>query len=235
MAPTSAEPLVLVPGLLCTPELFAPQVAVIGRARPVVVADHTRGDRIETIAQDVLAVAPPRFALAGLSMGGYVAMAILRAAPGRVTRVALLDTSARPDVPERVADRRQLIEIARTKGTRAVQEMLLPRLIHPDRLVDAALVESVLRMGAETSIAAFIAEQEAIIARPDSRDALRTVRCPCLVLAGEQDLQTPPAMAREIADLIPGARLVIVPACGHLSTLERPDAVNAALGDWLEG
>lgn len=234
MADNVTDPLVLVPGLLCSPALFAPQVAAFGGERPVTVADHTRSDRMEKIAANILAAAPPRFALAGLSMGGYVAMAIVRAAPERVTRVAFLDTSARPDPPERTADRRRLMEFARTNGAREVQKVLLPRLVHPDRLGEAALVETVLKMAEDTGVDAFIREQEAIIARPDSRPGLTAIRVPALVLVGEQDLQTPPDIAREIASAIPAARLVVIPHCGHLSTLERPAAVNAAMQNWLE-
>ncbi len=230
---SNAEPLVLVPGLLCSPALFGPQVAAFRASRSVVVADHTRFDRMEAIAQAILASAPPRFALAGLSMGGYVAMAIMRAAPERVSRVAFLDTSARPDPPERAVDRRRLIEVARAKGVREVQNVLLPRLVHPDRLGEAGLVETVLQMADDTGVEAFVREQEAIMARPDSRPSLRDISCPALVLTGAQDLQTPPDVAQEIAAATPGARLVIVPDCGHLSTLERPAAVNAALAAWL--
>lgn len=234
MTATAAEPLVLVPGLLCSPALYGPQLAAFGGTRQVIVADHTRSDRMEAIAADILASAPPRFALAGLSMGGYIAMAIMRAAPERVTRVAFLDTSARPDPPERTADRRRLMELAKTKGTREVQQVLLQRLVHPDRLGEADLVETVLRMAEDVGVAAFLRQQEAIIARPDSRPGLGTIACPALGLVGEQDMQTPPEIAEEIAGGIGGARLVVVPDCGHLSTLERPAAVNAALAAWLD-
>lgn len=233
MSDAAAETLVMVPGLLCSPALFKPQLEALGKGRPVIVADHTRSDRMEAIASDILAAAPPRFALAGLSMGGYVAMAIARAAPERVSRVAFLDTSARPDVPERTADRRRLIEMARAKGVREVQKVLLARLIHPDRQSEAGLVETILQMADDTGLEAFVREQEAIIARPDSRPGLAAIKVPALVLCGEQDAQTPPDIAKEIADAIPAARLVIVPDCGHLSTLERPAAVNAALEGWL--
>jgi pimeloyl-ACP methyl ester carboxylesterase len=188
---------------------------------------------MERIAADILADAPARFALAGLSMGGYIVMEIMRQAPERVSRVAFLDTSARPDPPERTADRRKLIEIARAEGVRKVQGMLLPRLIHPARMGEKALVETVLGMAEHVGLDAFVRQQEAIIARPDSRPSLGAIKVPALVLAGEQDLQTPPDIAREIAALTPGAKLVIVPDCGHLSTLERPEAVNAALREWL--
>lgn len=233
MTDKTAEPLVLVPGLLCSAALFAPQKSMLGTSRPVFVADHTRSDRLEAIARDILAVAPERFALAGLSMGGYIAMAIHRAAPGRVTRIAFLDTSARPDVPERIADRRRLMEIARTEGVRKVQGLLLARLIHPSRMDEADLTAGILRMAEDVGLDAFLRQQEAIIARPDARPGLADIHCPALVLVGEQDLQTPPDIAAEIAAGIPGARLVRVPDCGHLSTLERPQAVNRALAEWL--
>ncbi len=233
MTEAMAEPMVLVPGLLCSPALFSHQVKALGGKRPVLVADHTRSDRMEAIAADILAVAPPRFALAGLSMGGYIAMAIARAAPERVTRIAFLDTSARPDPPDREADRRRLVELARARGAREVQKVLLPRLVHPDRLTEAGLVEIILQMAEDTGVEAFARQQEAIIARPDSRPGLAAIKVPALVLVGEQDLQTPPDIAREIADSTPNAKLVVIPHCGHLSTMERPDVVNAAIEAWL--
>jgi pimeloyl-ACP methyl ester carboxylesterase len=228
-----AEPLLLVPGLLCTSDLFAAQASNFGGDRPVVILDHTRSDRVEAIARDALAAAPERFALAGLSMGGYIAMEIMRQAPQRVTRLALLDTSARADAPDRVADRRRLIEIARAEGTARVQRLLMPRLIHPDRLADGGLVARVVRMAEDTGLDAFIRQEEAIIARPDSRPLLPTIDCPTLVLVGTQDLQTPVEIAQEMAAAIPASRLVVIPDCGHLSTMERPDAVNRALAEWL--
>lgn len=233
MTSSAPQPLLLVPGLLCSAALFAPQIAAFSIEREILVADHTGADSMPAIARQILAAAPPRFALAGLSMGGYVAFEILRQAPERVSRVAFLDTSARPDPPERAVDRRQLMAIAGIEGVRKVQGLLLPRLIHDDRLVDAALVETVLGMADTIGVAAFLRQQEAIMARADSRALLASIACPALVLVGEQDLQTPVDIAREIADGIKGSRLVTVPDCGHLSTLERPRAVHAALADWL--
>ena len=227
------ESLLLVPGLLCSPALFSPQIAAFGTVRDVVIAEHTRADRVEAIAGQILAAAPARFALAGLSMGGYIVFEILRQAPERVTRAAFLDTSARPDVPERTADRRGLIEIARTEGVRKVQKLLLPRLLHPARLSDAGLCETVLDMADAVGLDGFVRQQEAIIARPDSRPSLSAVTCPTLVLVGAEDPQTPPDLAQEIAAGIPSSRLLIIPDCGHLSTLEQPHAVNRALADWL--
>ena len=234
MSDSQSEPLVLIPGLLCSPALFAPQVAALGRSRAVLVADHTRAANVQEIAAQIVAEAPAQFALAGLSMGGYIVFEILRQAPQRVTRAAFLDTSARPDTPDRTADRRRLMEIARTEGVRKVQGMLLPRLVHPDRLADKELCGIVLGMAETTGLEAFLREEEAIIARPDSRPGLTQIKCPTLVLVGEQDLQTPPEIAREMADAIPGSRLRIIADCGHLSTLEKPQAATAALEEWLQ-
>jgi pimeloyl-ACP methyl ester carboxylesterase len=188
---------------------------------------------MEGIARSILAKAPPRFALAGLSMGGYIAYEILRQAPERVERLALLDTGVAADTPERTAGRRALIATAEREGVARVQEQLLPVLVHKARLVDEVLVGAVVQMAVDTGLDAFKRQEEAIIGRPDSRPLLALIRCPTLVLAGEQDALTPAELAREIAAGIPGARLEIVPECGHLSTMERPDAVSRALRAWL--
>jgi pimeloyl-ACP methyl ester carboxylesterase len=227
--------LVLVPGLLCTRALWEPQIAALGDIAAITVADHTHHDTMEAIAASILATAPARFALAGLSMGGYISYAILRQAPERVTRLALLDTGSRADTPERTAGRLKLIAEADQHGVRRAQELLLDKLIHPSRLADTPLVEAVLQMADDTGLDAFKRQEAAIIARPDNRPLLASIRCPTLVLVGEQDALTPVAMAREIAAGIQGAALEIVPECGHLSTMERPEAVNRALRTWLTG
>jgi pimeloyl-ACP methyl ester carboxylesterase len=227
--------LVLVPGLLCSAALWAPQISALWDIAACSVADHTRHDTMEGIARSILAAAPQRFALAGLSMGGYIAYAILRQAPARVERLALLDTGSRADTPERTAARRDLIATAEREGVRRAQELLMPALIHRARLGDDALVQTVLQMAVDTGLEAFKRQEAALIARPDNRALLASIRCPTLVLVGEQDALTPPDLAHEIATGIPGARLEIVPDCGHLSTLERPEAVNRALRAWLTG
>ena len=225
--------LVLIPGLLCSPALWAPQIRALSDIADVTVADHTRHDSMREIAAAILAAAPPRFALAGLSMGGYIAYEIICQAAARVTRVALLDTGARDDAPERRQGRLRLIALAEQDGPVRAQQELLPLLIHTDRLGDRGLVETVLQMAIDTGLAAFKRQQTAIMARPDNRALLSTIRCPSLVLVGREDALTPPAMAQEIADGIPGSRLEIIPDCGHLSTLERPETVNGALRAWL--
>ena len=225
--------LVLVPGLLCTRALWEPQVAALGDIADMTVADHTRHDSMQGIARSILESAPERFALAGLSMGGFIAVEMVRQARERVTRLALLDTNVRPETPERSEQRRALIALAEREGTRKVQEALLGVLMHKDRLADKALVETVLQMGADTGTEAFKRQQAAIMGRPDNRPILGGIRVPTLVVVGRQDALTPPEMSREIASAIPGAMLEAVADCGHLSTMERPDAVNRALRAWL--
>ena len=226
-------PLLLVPGLLCSARLYAPQVTALWPLGPVTVADHRRDADVAAIAARILADAPPRFALAGLSMGGYVAFAMLRQAPERIVRLALLDTSARPDTPEQSAARETFIAMAEAGQLAAVVDTLAPRFLHRDRRTDATLNRVIRDMAADTGVAAFVRQQRAIMTQPDSRPQLASIACPTLVLVGEGDELTPPSLAQEIAAGIAGARLVTVPACGHLSTLEKPEAVNAALADWL--
>jgi pimeloyl-ACP methyl ester carboxylesterase len=225
--------LVLVPGLLCSPALWGPQVRALSDIAEISVADHTRHASMQEIAEAILAAAPPRFALAGLSMGGYIAYEIIRQAPDRVTQLALLDTGARADAPERRAGRLRLVALAEEEGAVKAQQELLPLLIHTDRLRDKPLVDTVLQMAIDTGVAAFKRQQTAIMTRPDNRPFLSAIKCPTLVLVGGDDALTPPSLAREIADGIPGARLEIIPDCGHLSSLEQPEAVNRALRRWL--
>lgn len=227
-------PLVLVPGLLCSARLYAPQVTALWSFGQVAVADHRRDDTMAAIAARILADAPPRFALAGLSMGGYIAFAMLQQAPERIAKLALLDTSARPDTAEQSSGREKFIAMAQAGKLGDVVEMLTPRFLHRNRHNDEALKRVVREMAADTGAEAFVRQQKAIQSRPDSRPLLATLHCPTLVLVGEGDELTPPELAKEICAGISGARLVVVPNCGHLSTLEKPDEVNRALAQWLE-
>jgi pimeloyl-ACP methyl ester carboxylesterase len=226
-------PLVLVPGLLCSARLYAPQVAALWPHGPVIVADHRRDSAMDAIAARILADAPPRFALTGLSMGGYIAFAMLRQAPERIARLALLDTSARPDTAEQSALREKFIGMAQDGKLGDIVDALTPRFLHRNQQGNEVLKRIVRDMAADTGADAFVREQRAIMSRPDSRALLATIKCPTLVLVGDGDELTPPDLAREICAGISGARLVVVPECGHLSTLEKPDAVNAALAEWL--
>lgn len=227
-------PVMLIPGLNCTAALWASQVADLGAGRAVMVADHARSETIAAIAADILADAPPRFSLAGLSMGGYVAMEIVRTAPERVARLCLVDTQARADTREAAEVRRQLIEITARGGFSKIAAMQYPKLVAPGRLEDAELQLAVRAMADATGSDAFVRQQKAILSRIDSRPSLGAIRCPTTVMVGAEDQLTPPDMAAEMAGLIPGARLVEIPGAGHLSPLERPGAVTEALRLWLK-
>jgi pimeloyl-ACP methyl ester carboxylesterase len=227
-------PIVFIPGLLCSARLYEHQIPRLWQIAPVMVADHRRDDAIAAIAARILADAPPRFALAGLSMGGYIAFVVAQQAPERVRKLALLDTSARPETPRQTERRLEQIALAESGRLADVAELLFPLFVHPDRHTDEALKRVVHAMAEETGPDAFVRQQRAIMTRPDIRPHLASIRCPTLVLVGDADALTPPPLSQEIAAGIAGSRLVVVPDCGHLSTLERPDAVNKALVEWIE-
>jgi pimeloyl-ACP methyl ester carboxylesterase len=226
-------PLLLVPGLNCTARLYAHQTAALVDLADVHVVDHGTHGTIAEIATAALAVAPPRFALAGLSMGGYVAFEMIRQAPERVELLALLDTMARPDSEAILERRRRQLAMIADGRFADVCAGLLPLFVHPDRLGDAAVVETIDAMAEETGPDRFARQMRAIMGRADSRPTLSAITCPTLVLVGAEDALTPPDLAWEMHEGIRGSRLVLVPECGHLSTIERPEAVTAALRGWL--
>lgn len=225
-------PLILLPGLLNTARLWDRQARALERRRPVHVADITGADSVAALAETVLAEAPERFALAGMSMGGYVAFAILRRAPERVARLALLDTTAAPDTAEATARRRGQMARAGEGGIGAVLPDLLPAFLGPAH--DPALAALVTAMAEEVGVEGFVHQQTAILGRPDSRPELGNIRCPTSVIVGSEDTITPPAVMEELAASIPGARFTIIPGAGHLTPIIAPDAVTAALAAWLD-
>jgi pimeloyl-ACP methyl ester carboxylesterase len=227
--------LVLVPGLLCSAEVFAPQIAALWPYGSITVASTLEGETIPEIATAILASAPPRFALAGLSMGGYICLEIMRQAPERVVKLALLDTSARPDTPEQTTQRRALLVQARTGDFEALLAQALTAIQHPAHQNDPKLREINVRMGLTVGVEGLARQTEAVIARIDSRPTLPAIFVPTLVLVGDRDPLTPPEQAEEMVDAIPNARLVVVPECGHASTLEQPEAVSRALIEWIIG
>jgi len=229
----SKVPLVLLPGLLCDAALWAHQTRYLGEVADVTVADLTGRDSVSALAADVLEKAPPRFAVAGLSMGGYVALEIVRRAPERVAQLALVDTNARADSDQQRRRRRGLMALARRGEFRGVTPRLLPMLIHPDRTGEEALTGEVMAMAERVGREAFLRQQTLIMDRPDSRPELSSIRCPTLVLCGRQDAISTLEMHVEMAKAIPGARLAIVEECGHLAPLERPHAITALMRDWL--
>lgn len=226
-------PIVLVPGLLCTSEVFAPQVAALWPHGPVTIASTLEGGTIAGIATAILAVAPPRFALAGISMGGYICLEIMRQAPERISRLALLDTSARPDTSDQTAQRRALMAQASHENFEALLTQVYGAILHPAHQGDPVLRATNVRMGLTVGIEGMARQLEACIGRSDSRPSLPAITVPTLVLVGDSDPLTPPEHSREIAAAIPRARLVVVENCGHASTLEQPEAVNRALLEWF--
>ena len=226
--------LVLVPGLLCDAQLWRSQLDSLADIADLWVADHTRSDTMAGVARDVLADAPFKdFALAGLSMGGYVSLEMMRQAPQRVRKLALLDTAARADTPEQTKRRHEFIGLANRGKFLGVTDMLMPLLVHPSRLEETPLTDAIKLMAKNVGKEGFIRQQRAIMSRADSRPLLATIACPTLVLCGRQDQLTPLDRHEEMAAGIQGCRLEVLEDCGHMSTMEKPDEVNHALRQWL--
>lgn len=226
-------PIVLIPGLACTARLYSEQMPALWTFGPVTVADHRRADHVDAIAGQILESAPGQFALAGLSMGGYIALAIMRIAPERVAKLALLDTGSRSDTPEQTERRKAQIAMAQNGQLDAINDMLWPLLVHADRKDDAVLKAVVTQMSLMSGAETFVRQQQAIMTRPDSRPFLPNIKCPTLVLVGDGDQLTPPHLAEEMAGLISNSRHVVVPQSGHLSTLEQPEFVTKTLVEWM--
>jgi pimeloyl-ACP methyl ester carboxylesterase len=225
-------PLLFLPGLLCDERLWRDQAAALGDVADPQIADLTLDDSVAAMARRALDGAPPRFALAALSMGGYVAFEILRQAPERVRRLALFSTSAAPDTPERAARRRAAMESLKFGRFVGVTRRLLPQLIHPDR-VAGEVGDEVRAMAGRVGGEAFLRQQTAILGRPDSRPMLGSINVPTLVAVGDADVLTPPTESEEIHRGIPGSRLYLFPRCGHLPALELPEETTELLGRWL--
>jgi pimeloyl-ACP methyl ester carboxylesterase len=226
-------PILLVPGLGGSARIYAPLVPALWRFGPVTVANHVRDDSMGAIARRILAEAPPRFALAGHSMGGYIAFEIMRQAPERVARLALLNTQARPDTPEAIERRRGTIKAIEAGGFSRGIDAAYPGFVHPSRRDDAALRKVVDEMGEDIGTDAYVRQLLAVMGRADSRPTLATIACPTLVLTGDQDNTVSNTLSVEMAQGIPGAKLVVVADCGHLSQIEQPQAVAEALTEWL--
>ena len=227
-------PILLVPGLLCSEEIFAPQLPALWPHGPVTIANTLTGETMADVAARILAAAPPRFALVGVSMGGYLAFEILRQAAERVERLALVCTSARPDTPEQTAGRRKMVSQARAVGFERFCALGADALTHASRKGDPALNAISIRMAFAVGMEGFARQTEATIARADSRPLLAGIKVPTTIVVADADPLTPMVLSEEMAAAIPGAKLTIAPDCGHVITLERPEVVNAALVEWLE-
>ena len=236
----SKQTLVLIPGLMCDEAVWAPQVAALEGRTVMQVADHGLKDSLADMAEAIIARAPPRFAVAGHSMGGRVALEVVRRAGARVTGLALLDTGATPRAPAEAGEREQtgrleLLELARREGMRAVGERWLKiPMVYSPRLEDQPLITAIVDMFERQSADKFAAQIKALLSRPDARPLLPLIHCPTLVLCGADDAWAPLAQHRVLSQMIPHSKLVSVPECGHMSTMERPQAVNAALSGWLD-
>ena len=227
-------PLLLIPGLLCDHDLWTHQAATLSPFADCIITDaHMHHETIGGIAAAAVADLPPRFAVAGLSMGGYIALEICRRFGERVARLALLDTSARADTAEQMARRGTLIDLCRSGGFGDVIEQLYTVLVHPDRCDDGVLKHRITAMARRMGPEVFIRQQHAIMARPDQVATLGRIACPTVVICGEQDRITPLECAEEMAAGISGARLETIPACGHMSTMEMPETVASILTAWL--
>jgi pimeloyl-ACP methyl ester carboxylesterase len=229
------SPILLIPGLNCSPRLYAAQLPALWRLGSVIVADHRRGETMAEIARLILAAAPGRFRLGGFSMGGYLALEIMRQAAGRVVKLALIDTSARPEAPTQTERRNQLIAFAEEGRMRDVMDVLWQMMVDPSRLAEAGLRAEMDAMADETGTEAFIRQERAIIGRADSRPLLGEIKCPLLMICGETDRITPPSHAAEIASGVSGARLAMVAGSGHMSPMEKPEEIARLLVEFFAG
>ena len=227
-------PLVFVPGMMCDERLFGPQVEALGRERPVVVARIGGQDTVEAMAAAVLEQAPERFALAGLSLGGIVAMGVVAMAPARVERLALLDTNPMAEAPEVAARREPQIEAVREGRLAEIMATQVIPFFFPKGTTDEAIAVLCLDMAQRQGEAVFVRQSRALQTRPDRCGDLSRVDVPTLVLSGEHDRLCPRDRHELMHRLVPGSRLVFVPGAGHLPTLEQPDATLRELHAWLQ-
>ena len=232
--------LVLVPGLLCDAAVWAGQHAALASSADLVVADHGALDSLPAMAAGLLEFAPARFAIAGHSMGGRVAFEVLRQAPERVSGLALLDTACHPLAPGAAGEQERhgrlaLLASARRDGMRVMARTWVQGMVHPARLADTALIDSILAMFERKTPDVFAAQIHALLSRPDARGLLEEIRCPTLVLCGAQDSWSLPQGHREMAAAIRGSTLTLIDDCGHMAPMEKPAAVSAALAGWLAG
>ncbi len=228
------ETLVFLPGMMCDARLFAPQIVALSADRSIQIAPITGADTFAAIAEQVLAGAPERFALAGLSMGGGVAMEVQRRAPHRVTRLALMDTNCLAETAAASAARETNIVLAKSGRLAEV----IKDFIKPEDLADGShrgeILDAVMRMGLELGPDVYVRQSRALQRRPDQQKTLRTLKVPTMFLCGEHDQMTPPLRHEFMSTLVVGSRLEIVPAAGHLPTLEQPEIVTNLLRDWLK-
>jgi pimeloyl-ACP methyl ester carboxylesterase len=231
--------LVLIPGLMCDRAVWQPLFAHLAcPAQNLLVADHGTANSLTQMAELVLSSAAPRFAMAGHSMGGRVALEVMRLAPERVTHLALLDTghaaraSGEAGATER-AKRIALLNIARQQSVRAMAMEWVQGMVHPDRLQDTELIEAIVRMMARKSADVFAAQIEALLHRPEATSVLRHIEVPTLIACGRQDTWTNVSQHEAMHSLLPSAQLHVIEDAGHMCPMERPQATAQVLNAWL--
>ena len=235
----SREHLILIPGIVCDRTVWEPQIAALADLADVSVAEHDASDSLEALAETLLRHAPERFALAGHSMGGRVALEVMRRAPQRIAKLALMDTGfeARPGGEAgatEAAGRYRLLEIARTQGMRVMGAQWVQKMIHPDRRNDAHLITTILDMIERVPAQKYAAQIRALLHRQEALSVLTQIRCPTLILCGREDAWSPLQRHEQMNALIPGSTLAVIEHCGHMSTLERGEAVARAMREWMK-
>ncbi|SEG85668.1 alpha/beta fold hydrolase [Marinobacterium lutimaris] len=231
--------MMLLPGLMCDGAVWTEQVKALAPMIDCQIADYGMADSIEAMADLVLASAPQRFVLAGHSMGGRVALEVCRKAPERVSHLILMDTGYKPRAAGEAGDKEQagrfaLLNKAREEGMRVMGQQWVQGMVHPERLDDQALVEEILAMIERKTPEIFAAQINALLNRPDATPVLESLSCPTLLLCGRQDSWSPLERHEEMAELVANAQLGAIEDAGHMSTMERPDEVSAAIKQWLE-
>ena len=232
---TQKLPVLALSGLLNDERLWDHQAQAFASDHPFTVVSLTSHDSVAALAARALSLAPAgRFALAGFSLGGYVALEIMRQAPERVAALALVNTGARTDTAQTTLTRKAAIAAARgPAGPDAVFAEFLPRILLPAHLNNADIVALLNSMSAAVGVDGFERQQTAAMNRPDSRPTLKTINCPTVVICGRQDLTTPLELSDEMVAHIANARLMVIEDCGHMAPMEKPDAVTSALRKWL--
>lgn len=230
--------LLLVPGLLCDDTLWASQKAALADIAYARVVNNGETDNLGVLAESIIAAAPPRFAIAGHSMGGRIALEVARRVPERLIGLALLDTGHEALAPGGAGDREAagryaLLVIARRDGMRAMAQTWIEGMVHRPRLADKKLVNSILDMFERRTPELLAMQTKALLARPDATSVLPSVQCPALVLCGREDVWAPPARHAAMAKMIPHSTLEVIPDCGHMSPMERPRAVSEAFRKWI--
>jgi pimeloyl-ACP methyl ester carboxylesterase len=223
---------------MCDANVWGDQTREFELSTTITVPDHGSADSLGAMAEAIIAAAPACFAIAGHSMGGRVALEVFRRAPERVQGLALLDTAYGPraagsEGEDEAAKRYALLDIARRNGTRTMGAVWVQKMVHRDRLFETSLMNAILDMFGRKSCDIFAAQIKALLDRPDAEPLLAGIKCPTLVLCGRQDTWSAPEVHEQMAAKIRKSRLVVIEDCGHMSTMERPEEVTAAMQEWL--